>query len=209
MIHHVLQVTSSIFGDSGQSSLISTALIETLRRRQPDIKLSRRHLAADSIPHLDQETFAAFGTAPATRSLLQQQQVELSDILIGELKQADLLVLGLPMYNFAVPSTVKAWFDHLGRAGLTFRYTEQGSEGLLQRKRAVVIASRGGRYSTESDRQTPYVNHFLSFIGINRVDWVYVEGLAMGEESATAARRSAASRIEAIAEDLLAAGLSA
>jgi len=112
------------------------------------------------------------------------------------------------MYNFAVPSTVKAWFDHLGRAGITFRYTANGPEGLLQGKRAVVIASRGGQYTAETDTQTPYVNRFLSFIGIEQVEWIHVEGLAMGEAQATQSRADAERTIASLAARLLDAGAS-
>lgn len=208
MTRHILHVTSSLFDEDGQSTRLSTALVETLRSRRPDIGLSRRRLTAHSIPHLDAATFSAFGVAKDARTAVQRQHVALSDTLIDELQAADLLILGLPMYNFSIPSTVKAWFDHLGRAGVTFRYTASGPAGLLLGKQAVIIATRGGRYAAGSDTQTPYVNQFLSFIGIEQVQWIHVEGLATGQAQATRALAEANQKIEAIATELLASGAS-
>lgn len=205
MINQILHVSSSIFGAGGQSSRLSTRLVEALQQQQrADIRVTHRSLSPNTLPHLDAETFAAFGTAAEDRTDTQRQKTALSDSLIAELQAADLLVLGLPMYNFAIPSTVKAWFDHLGRAGVTFRYTETGPEGLLKGKRAVIIATRGGLYPEGSETQTPYVEKFLSFIGIDQVQWVYVEGLAMGEERAARALDEAEQRIAAVAAELLA-----
>jgi FMN-dependent NADH-azoreductase len=126
--------------------------------------------------------------------------VAYSDALIEELKSADTLVLGLPMYNFGIPSTLKAYFDHIARAGVTFRYTDKGAVGLLTGKRAVVFASRGGRYAgTPLDTQTGYVRDFLRFIGIEDVEFVYAEGLAMGEETKAAALAGARRELQRLA----------
>jgi len=123
-----------------------------------------------------------------------------SDALIAELRSADVVVIGLPMYNFGVPSTLKTYFDHVARAGETFRYTANGPEGLLQGKRACVIATRGGRYAgTARDLQSAFVRQFLGFIGITDVEFVYAEGLAMGEEARVAALAEAGKRIEQLA----------
>ena len=126
--------------------------------------------------------------------------VEYSDALIAQLRSADVLVLGLPMYNFGVPSQLKAYFDHVARAGETFRYTSQGPVGLLTGKRAYIFAARGGRYAgTPLDTQTGYVRDFLHFIGIERVEFVYAEGLAMSEESKSSGLARASERIEQLA----------
>ena len=107
-----------------------------------------------------------------------------SDALIDELKRADTVVLGLPLYNFGVPSMLKAYFDHVGRAGATFRYTEKGPVGLLTGKKVYVFAARGGFYAgTPNETQTPYIRTFLSFIGMSDIEFVYAEGLARGEAS--------------------------
>ena len=129
----------------------------------------------------------AFIAKADSRTLKQDALVAYSDGLINELKQADVIVLGLPMYNFGVPSTLKAYFDHIARAGVTFSYTEKGPVGLLTGKKAYVFAARGGIYAgTPRDTQTAYVRDFLAFLGITDVEFVYAEGLAIGEASKTA-----------------------
>jgi FMN-dependent NADH-azoreductase len=155
-----------------------------------------RDLAREPVPHLTAERFEAFTAKPGSRTPEQQAVVDYSDRLIDELKRADTIVLGLPMYNFGVPSTLKAYFDHIARAGATFRYTGKGSVGLLTGKKAYVFAARGGNYlGTPLDTQTAYVRQFLAFLGITDVEFVYAEGLAMGEpirEEALAGARAAA-----------------
>ena len=152
----LLQIQTSLFESNGQSS-----------------RLASRFTA---------ERFGAFTAKPADRTPAQQAVIGYSDALIEELRQADVIVLGLPMYNFGVPSSLKAYFDHIARAGVTFRYTEKGPEGLLKGKKAYVFATRGGLYAgTPSDTQTTFVRDFLRFIGIDDVEFVYAEGLAMGD----------------------------
>lgn len=124
----------------------------------------------------------------------------LSDTLIGELQAADVLVIGLPMYNLGVPSTLKSWFDHIARAGITFRYTANGPQGLLAGKKAYVFATRGGRYAgTAFDTQTDYVRNFLGFIGITEIEFVYAEGLNMGDDSRSSSLAAAQSELARIA----------
>jgi len=126
--------------------------------------------------------------------------VAYSDALIGELKQADVIVLGLPMYNFGVPSQLKAYFDHIARAGETFRYTANGPVGLLQGKRAYIFAARGGLYAgTALDTQTNYVRDFLRFVGIEDIEFVYAEGLAISPQSKASGLAAAATAIERLA----------
>ena len=122
----------------------------------------------------------------------QHDVVAYSDTLIGELKRADVIVLGLPMYNFGVPSQLKAYFDHIARAGETFRYTADGPVGLLTGKKAYVFAARGGLYAGSAlDTQTSYVRDFLRFVGIQDIEFVYAEGLALGGETKAAGLASA------------------
>ena len=133
-------------------------------------------------------------------ALLPAAVVDYSDALIGEVKQADVVVLGLPMYNFGVPSQLKAYFDHVARAGVTFKYTEQGPVGQLTGKKAYVFATRGGVYAgTPLDTQTSYVRDFLRFIGISDVTFVYAEGLAMGAQSRESVLARASAEIEQLA----------
>jgi FMN-dependent NADH-azoreductase len=174
----ILQLNSSIFSDGGQSSTLANEFVAGF----PDAQVIRRDLATDPVPHLDAERFGAFIAKPEARTLKQDAIVAYSDELIGELKRADTIVLGLPMYNFGLPSALKAYFDHVARAGVTFKYTEKGPIGLLTGKKAYVFATRGGYYAGKpSDTQTAYVRDFLSFLGVSDVEFVYAEGLAIGE----------------------------
>lgn len=178
----ILQLNSSIFNGNGQSSKLATEFVAQLRVGNSGAKVVVRELAKDPIPHLDEARFGAFLARPEARTPEQARVVGESDALIAELKAADAIVIALPMYNFGVPSQFKAWVDHVARAGVTFKYTDQGSVGLLTGKKAWVFATRGGRYAgTDADTQTAYVRQFLAFIGITDVEFVYAEGLAMGE----------------------------
>jgi FMN-dependent NADH-azoreductase len=189
----ILQVNASILSNEGQSTRLANDFVAGFRT---DEKLIVRDLARDPVPHLDAERFGAFIAKPETRTLKQDALVAYSDGLIGELKQADVIVLGLPMYNFGVPSALKAYFDHVARAGVTFRYTEKGSVGLLTGKKAYVFAARGGMYQgTPRDTQSPYVRDFLAFLGITDVEFIYAEGLAISETSRNAALSKAKGRI--------------
>jgi FMN-dependent NADH-azoreductase len=183
----ILQLNASILSDNGQSTRLANEFTAALRREAPEAKLIVRDFARDPVPHLTGERFSAFTTAKEKRTAEQDQVIAYSDHLIDELKQADAIVLGLPMYNFGVPSMLKAYFDHVARAGVTFRYTEKGPVGLLTGKKAYVFAARGGIYlGTPRDTQTPYVRDFLAFLGITDVEFIYAEGLAISEASKTA-----------------------
>ncbi len=157
-------------------------------------------VAAEAVPHLNAERFGAFIAKPDDRSAAQRAVVVYSDTLINELKQADVIVLGLPMYNFGVPSQLKAYFDHIARAGETFKYTEKGPVGLLAGKKAFVFAARGGLYvGTPLDTQTSYVRDFLRFIGMTDVEFVYAEGLALSPGHREAGLAKAVAEIERLA----------
>jgi FMN-dependent NADH-azoreductase len=184
-----LQLKTSLFGDAGQSSQLSDQLAARLRGR-----LIVRDLSQEPVPHLDAVRFGAFLARPDSRTPEQQAIVDYSDGLIAELKQADALIIGLPMYNFALPSTLKAYFDHIARAGVTFKYGETGPVGLLTGKKAYVIVSRGGVYPAEH-LHTTYVRDFLAFVGITDVEFVYAEGLALNKEQSLAKARAAISRL--------------
>ena len=197
----ILQVNASILSNEGQSTRLANDFVAKRRNGE---QLIVRDLARDPVPHLTGERFASFTTTKEKRTSEQNHVVAYSDHLIDELKQADVIVLGLPMYNFGVPSTLKAYFDHVARAGVTFRYTEKGPVGLLTGKKAYVFAARGGMYAgTPRDTQTAYVRDFFAFLGITDVEFVYAEGLAISEASRTAslakARESIARLIPAYA----------
>jgi FMN-dependent NADH-azoreductase len=196
----LLQINASILGEQGQSSQLAARFVAAWRQRNPQGHVVQRDLAAEPVPHLSAARFAAFIAAPEQRDAEQRAVAEYSAALIAEIKQADVLVLGLPMYNFGVPSQLKAYFDHIARAGLTFRYTAEGSVGLLGGKKAYVFAARGGLYAgTPLDTQTQYVRDFLRFVGIEDIEFVYAEGLAISPESKATGLAKAAAQIERLA----------
>ena len=193
----LLQVNSSLYSGKGQSSRLAGQFVSAWRTAHPDGEVIVRDLARNPVPHLTAERFGAFLARPQDRTPEQEAIVRESDALIEELQRADTIVLGLPLYNFTVPSTLKAYFDHIARAGVTFKYTATGSVGLLTGKKAYVTAARGGLYAgTGSDTQTPYLRQFLGFLGIDDVEFVYAEGLAISEESKAASLARATTYIE-------------
>jgi len=192
----LLQLNTSLFSNAGQSSRLADRFVAGLKAAGPDLEVVVRDLAREPVPHLTAERFQAFLAKPEARSAEQQAIVASSDALIRELQAADVVVIGLPMYNFGVPSQLKAYFDHVARAGVTFRYTESGPVGLLTGKKAYVFATRGGLYAgTARDSETAYVRQFLAFVGIADVEFVYAEGLAISDASKQAALAKAANAI--------------
>jgi len=195
----LLQLNSSLFSTGGQSSRLADEFVAGWRANNPRGEVIVRDLAREPVPHLSAERFGAFLAKPGERTPEQQVVVDDSDALIDELKRADVIVLGLPMYNFGVPSTLKAYFDHVARAGATFRYTEKGPVGLLTGKRAYVFATRGGFYNgTDADTQTAFVRQFLGFLGITDVTFVYAEGLAVSEAAKEAGLARAQNAIRSL-----------
>ena len=196
----LLQLNTSMFGDAGQSTQLANRFVADWRTANPGAKVTVRDIGRAPIPHLSAERFGAFLAKPDERNAQQRAIVEFSDTLIDELRRADVIVIGMPMYNFGIPSSLKAYFDHVARAGVTFRYAAQGPVGMLTGKRAYVFAARGGMYAgTPLDTQTSYVRDFLRFIGIDDVEFVYAEGLNMGAERKDAALAQARAEIERIA----------
>lgn len=194
----LLKINASLNNGNGQSSQLAHQFVAAYRRRHPGATIVERDVAAaEPVPHLNAERFGAFITKPEERSAAQRAVVAYSDILINELKQADVIVVGLPMYNFGLPSQLKAYFDHIARAGETFKYTEKGPVGQLTGKKVYVFAARGGVYAgTPLDTQTSYVRDFLRFLGMDDVEFVYAEGLAISPESKEAGLARATAEIE-------------
>ena len=197
----LLQINASINHDNSQSSRLANQFVAAFRDRHPGATIVTRHVAANEpVPHLDGERFSAFIASPEVRSAAQHAVVAYSDTLINELQRADVIVLGLPMYNFGVPSQLKAYFDHIARAGVTFKYSDKGPVGLLTGKKAYVFAARGGLYvGTPLDTQTSYVRDFLRFVGISDVEFVYAEGLNVSPQSKEAGLAKAAAEIARLA----------
>lgn len=196
----ILQINASLFSDDGQSSRLANAFVARYRATHPDTRLIVRDLARDPVPHLDADRFLAFRTPAAERSDVQRAHAAYSDALIDELRAADLIVLGLPMYNFGVPSQLKSYFDHVARAGETFRYTASGPQGLLDGKTAYVFAARGGHYlGKPQDTQTGWITDLLGFLGITDVRFVHAEGLAVNDDEKARALEDARVAIERLA----------
>jgi FMN-dependent NADH-azoreductase len=197
----LLQIKASISHDQGLSSQLANNFVAAYRKSHPHAKVVVREVAsAEPVPHLNGERFGAFIAKPEERTDAQHAVVAYSDALIEELKRADIVVIGLPMYNFGVPSQLKAYFDHIARAGVTFKYTANGPAGLLTGKKVYVFAARGGLYAgTALDTQTGYVRDFRAFLGMQDVQFVYAEGLAVSPESREAGLAKAAAEIASLA----------
>lgn len=193
----VLVLKSSILAGYSQSSQLADFYVEEAKAKGDQVTV--RDLAADPIPVLDGELVGALRPSDAPLSPRQQEALDLSNALIDELQAHDVVVIAAPMYNFNIPTQLKNYFDLVARAGVTFRYTEAGPEGLVKGKRAVILSSRGGIHKdTPSDLLTPYVKLFLGFIGITDVSFVFAEGIAYGPEVATKATDEAKSAIKQI-----------
>lgn len=193
----VLVLKSSILAGYSQSSQLADFYVEEAKAKGDQVTV--RDLAADPIPVLDGELVGALRPSDAPLSPRQQETLDLSNALIDELQAHDVIVIAAPMYNFNIPTQLKNYFDLVARAGVTFRYTEAGPEGLVKGKRAVILSSRGGIHKdTPSDLLTPYVKLFLGFIGITDVEFVFAEGIAYGPEVATKATDDAKNAIKQI-----------
>jgi FMN-dependent NADH-azoreductase len=202
----VLIIDSAATGNASVSRKLTAEAAERLLEHHPDAKIVRRDVGSDPVPHLTAETVGAIRGAAHTPA--EQEALALSDRLVAEVKEADLIVIGAPMYNFGMSSTLKAWFDHVLRAGVTFRYTQDGPEGLVKGKRAVVIETRAGLYSegpaAAMDSQEPHIRTLLGFMGIDDVKFIRAEKLAFGPESASAAIAEAAAQLRDVAAGELA-----
>ena len=191
---NILVVNSSLNSDAGNSSKLVANYLDKLAGK--DVKFDLLDLNEAQLPHLTQQEMAAWMTAPEERTQAQAELAAISDALLSRLEEADEVVIGLPMYNLGVPSTFKAWIDRLARAGKSFKYTETGPVGLIADKPVTVLAARGGVYAgTDYDTQTPYIRHIFGLMGITSVNFVYAEGLNMGEEAAEKAFSAANEKI--------------
>ena len=182
----VLVLTSSALGEASTSNQLVREAVAQLQTEDPNIRIVLRDLGSSPIPHLSMDSTAILrGSGPVNAA--QAAALALSDELVAELRAADIVVIGAPMYNFGISSTLKAWFDHVLRAGVTFRYTDTGPEGLVKGKRAIVIETRGGLYSEgpaqAMDSQEPHLRTLLGFMGISDLTFVRAEKLAFGPEA--------------------------
>jgi FMN-dependent NADH-azoreductase len=176
---NVLIVDSSLHGAAGNSSQL-TAHVKSLLEGKAQI--THIDLSQDDNAHLTGAEMGTWMTDPAERSEAQAALAKVSDTYVAQVQAADTIVLGVPMYNFGVPSALKAWIDRIARAGVTFKYTDTGPVGLLSDKKIIVAAARGGMYAgTPADTQTPYLTSFFNFLGLTDIEFVYAEGLVMGD----------------------------
>jgi len=182
---NILQINASARRDGANSTRLANQITARLQAANPGATLALRDLAVTPHPLLDEAALGALFTPAASRSEEQAARVALDDALIAELQAHDTIVLGVPMYNFGVPVQLKSWIDAIARAGVTFRYTANGPEGLLTGKTVYVALARGGLYrDTPNDSQVPYLKSVLGFLGLTDVRFIYAEGLAMGPEAA-------------------------
>lgn len=185
----VLEISASGRRHDSTSRMLTAELIAALESRYDTIDVARRDLA-ENVPFVNDAWIAANFTAEETRSTEQRDTLAYSDALVSELRDADIIVLGVPIYNFSIPAVLKAWIDMISRARLTFRYAENGPVGLLQDKKAyIVVASGGVPVGSDYDFATPYLRHALAFVGITDIEFIAAEQLnSKRDESIDAAR---------------------
>jgi FMN-dependent NADH-azoreductase len=193
----ILQVNSSARREGSQSTLLASAIVAQLRANEPGAAVTVRDLAHTPHPELDEAALQALFTPAEKHTQEQAARVAQDDTLIAEIQAADIVVLGVPMYNFGIPAQLKNWIDAVTRAKVTFQYTANGPEGLLKGKKVYVALTRGGKYrNTPADTQVPYLRMVLGFLGMTDVQFVYAEGLAMGTEAANEAMAFAHQQID-------------
>ena len=194
---NILQINSSARTDDSQSSKLANALVDRIRKDNSDATLIVRDLARTPHPPLDESALTALFTPADQRTPEHSARVAQDDVLIAEIAAADVVVLGVPMYNFGVSAQLKNWIDAISRAQVTFRYTATGPEGLLKGKKVYVALTRGGQYrNTPNDSQVPYLKTLFAFLGMTDVQFVYAEGLAMGPDALQNGLASAHAQIE-------------
>jgi len=200
---NILQINSSARADGSHSSRLAGSIVERVQASLDDSTvpaITVRDLGRTPHPELNESALQALFTPAEQRTPEQAARVALDDALIDELKAADVLVLGVPMYNFGVPAPLKNWIDAISRAKVTFQYTANGPEGLLKGKKVYIALTRGGQYrNTPSDTQVPYLRTVLSFLGMTDIQFIYAEGLAMGPEAEQRALASAQAQIDELA----------
>lgn len=195
---NILQVNASARREGANSTRVANTIVARLQAANPAALLTLRDLAATPHPMLDEAALGALFTPAGQRTEAQMARAALDDALIAEIQAHDTIVLGVPMYNFGVPVQLKSWIDAIARAGVTFRYTATGPEGLLKNKKVYVALARGGLYrDTANDSQVPYLKSVLGFLGLTDVKFIYAEGLAMGPEATEKAFAQAKADLDA------------
>jgi len=197
----LLRIDSSLAGSDSVSSQLMDELVNGLIQNHPT-NVIHRQLGSESVPHIDGAWMGALSVDSAELTDEQKVKRDYSDNQIKQVKEADIIVIAAPMYNFSVPSVLKAWFDHIARAGETFKYTQNGPEGLLKDKKVYLVTTRGGIHAGKAtDTLLPFVKIFLEFVGLTDVEVIYAEGLNMGGSLREEGLEAAKHKIE----DILAA----
>jgi len=194
---NILHVTSSPRGSASYSNRVAGEVIAELRTRNPGATVTTRNVAADPLPHIDDDFVAATRSPQGPQTAHQRALLAQSDALVDELFAADVVVIAAPMINFTIPSSLKAWIDYVARAGRTFSYSEAGPKGLVTGKPVIVVAARGGIYPNGNalDFQLPYLKSVLGFLGMTDVTVLEVEGTAYGPEAAEKAVAAATAKL--------------
>lgn len=196
---NILQINSSVRGAASESSRVASQIAAKFAAANAGASVTVRDLGANPHPVLDEATLGALFTPLEQRTAAQSARVALDDALIAEVQAADVVVIGAPMYNFGMPIQLKAWFDAIARAGVTFRYTASGPEGLLTGKKVFVATARGGIYPADADPQVPHIRMLLNFLGMTDNQFIYSSGLAMGPEAAAKGQADADAAVAALA----------
>ena len=196
---NILQINSSARSTGSESTRLADAIVAKLQAANPGATVARRDLAATPHPVLDEAALQALFTPADQRSAEQAARVALDDALIAQVQAADAIVIGAPMYNFGITVQLKAWFDAIARAGVTFKYGATGPVGLVTGKKVYVAIARGGFHRDgPSDTQLPHLKMFLAFLGMTDVQFVYAEGMGMGPEAVAKAQAQADADINAV-----------
>ena len=195
---NILQINSSARSQGSLSSRLADRLVASLCAAHPQARLTLRDLAARPHPALDEMALQALFTPAEQRNAEQSARVAQDDAAIDEIKAADVVVIGAPMYNFGISTQLKNWIDAISRARATFEYTADGPRGLLTGKKVYIVLTRGGRYrDTGNDSQVSYLRTVLGFLGMTDIEWVYAEGLALGPDAEREGLADAERQIEA------------
>ncbi|MBI6855642.1 FMN-dependent NADH-azoreductase [Pseudomonas cichorii] len=194
----VLHIDSSILGDHSASRQLSRSVVQAYQAINADSQVIYRDLASDALSHFSAATLAAAGTPAESRDAAQQQEVDANEAILQEFLAADVLILGAPMYNFTIPSQLKAWIDRITVAGRTFRYSEAGPEGLCTGKKVIVVSTTGGLHVGQPTGvgHEELLKALFAFIGVTDLQFVRAHGLAYGEEPRANAMSTAQQHIE-------------
>ncbi len=197
----LLQIDSSILGAHSTSRALTKAVVDSYQTKVPGLQVTRHDFGVSPLPHISPETLSLRGVDASQLSDGQRQAIAHSDQLIRELKEADVLVIGAPLYNFSIPTGLKAWIDYVSVAGQTFKYTDKGPVGLVPNKKAIIVATSGGVYGDTpiSHMHAGYVKTVLNFLGVTDVEIIRAEGLNMGEQPRQTALDAAHSQIAKLA----------